>query len=438
MLFIAYVFYCLFLEYQCLPVNLGYQQFSKQSSTIVNGESYRAVDGKFSTDFISPYYGAITNTENQPWYLLLLNRAYLIRTIRILNGKNSPQRINGLIIKTKLTNQTDVDDFESFKYFSRLDKELPASLSATFQSDNLHYAKIILFYLNKTETLNIFEIEVWNLKNIVKHKTASQSTTFSYGTADLAIDGYTDWEFLNGKFCSHTQALKHSWWKVDLYNNHTVFAVKIIGRYGFGFRTRDVSVTVSQIDFDPVVESKSNCGFYEGILPLYTTINCKKWAIGRYVSIFKSSINDNYALSLCEVDVFGDNLNNNLTVQMIIYNKTDYVIKQEVETFDCSNLIKKKFQILNYKLNKIDLKLKGIGIKELCEENNFYLTSSWKNSNDCKLLSTTDGYETERDLYDSCYYECDCFNNYCSSISLIYKANVEFITREIFIFLKIN
>lgn len=412
-------------------VNLAYNQFSNQSSTDTHGNSFQAVDGKFDSVFRHPFYGALTKNEYRPWFILLLDRAYLVKTIRLLGGKSNCQRLTNLFIKTSLTPETFVVDFNKFRIFAYITQEILSSRSLTVCSIEYHYIRTVLMYLDKTEKLNIYELEIYNIDSVATNKNSSQSTRTSFASAN---DGHSNWDYSLGNRCSHTEKVKNSWWKVDLGEDHIVYTISVIGRYNLPHQTRDVKFTVSYDDEDPAMNPTGNCGQYNGNLPTYHTMKCKKWTIGRYLSAYKYTT-DIQPLVLCEVDVFGQRNNKEIESKLIIHNTTEYVILNATMTgVDCNNIAQHKFEIQHYKLKNFMVKMNGIGIKEFCENNDIILTTL---KNTCKLVESIDGYEKERDLLDTCTFECQCLNNsFCEFLSIFYKINKKIPTKEIFIFIQ--
>lgn len=56
--------------------------------------------------FSNPFYGAMTKNDYKPWLIVVFERAYLVRMIRILGRDSFIERLTKLFIKTKLTKET--------------------------------------------------------------------------------------------------------------------------------------------------------------------------------------------------------------------------------------------------------------------------------------------------------------------------------------------
>nr|XP_034307097.1 fucolectin [Crassostrea gigas] len=146
------------------------------------------------------------------------------------------------------------------------------------------------------------------MSNIALGKPAKQSSTFDNNTAKYAVDGNRGTDLIEDR-CSHTgdsDIDTNPWWLVDLQAVYYIKTVRILNRgmdkYGkdVSHRLQNVTVTVG------VTESNVNtlCGFFPGpgTLAQLVVIDCPTSTKGKFVRISKPT----EALTLCEVDVFGD------------------------------------------------------------------------------------------------------------------------------------
>ncbi|CAI9616318.1 unnamed protein product [Staurois parvus] len=92
-------------------------------------------------------------------------------------------------------------------------------------------------------------ISLSSATNIARSGEASQSSTYGgaaskNGLADKAIDGVNDQNWYHG-FCSHTNADRSPWWKVDLKQKHKVNVVVVSSRSDCCLeRTRNLEVRI--------------------------------------------------------------------------------------------------------------------------------------------------------------------------------------------------
>lgn len=423
-----------------MHVNLAFKQFTNQSSTYPEHYSYNCVDGQFDPSFHSGSYGASTNNEYKPWILILFERPYIFQTIRILNRNILERRIGKLFIKSKLNAATyitnDYDDVE-YQTFAYLENHFGAAESATFNKKRHHFAQTVVFYLDKTEYLTLCEVEIYNLRNFAKGKPTEQINQYGVGQPSKAVDGHSQWYYnIVWPKCTHTQFTLHNWWRVDLEKKIIIFAVSIIAR-DFPVRRNDFLIGVSNSSSVPTIEQPQICGRIPGRVPIYSTTRCPKWTVGQYVTIIKYST-DETPLELCEVDVFGEELGEETVLNVILYNHQLYFYQNVTRAKDCRGNTMDIFNITDYNKKSINFKLKGVGLKEACDNYGIFAGTDFDHeTTDCVLSKTNDGYFTERDAYDTCVYDCNCYERKCNSLSIFYKKTFYFITKKIFAFLKI-
>ncbi|CAD5126449.1 unnamed protein product [Dimorphilus gyrociliatus] len=308
-------------------------------------------------------------------------------------------------------------------------------------ADKPHFASTVIFYRKVNDVLNLCQIEIWSLPNIAKNKQATGSSNHpSAPNHAVAINGEVNWVFgRNGLICAHTATQNNPWWKVDLAETSQILAVTIIGRGQHADRLKNLRIAVSKDNVIPTPQLPSVCGYYDGKLPPYLTMRCPKSTIGRYLSAI--IVANSGTLIMCELDVFGYNLNENLILNVIIYNETDYFYIGNVQSKDCNGNIIYTSDISKYKLSIFEIVLKGIDLENNCQKRfiNFMTTFYDKNGqetiNECQLLDSNDGYFTERDMTDECKYLCNCNTFECISLSMIYLSNFQSYYKELFIYL---
>ncbi|CAD5126894.1 unnamed protein product [Dimorphilus gyrociliatus] len=430
---------------QFMHVNLAYKQSTNISSLYETSLVHLAVNGEFNPVYQN--FGRCSHSliENKPWYLILLDKSYIIKTIRILNRATHPEALQNIIIGTQLTKDISVTDFSKYQQFSTISGGVLHSRTVTMHyTEKPHYASSIIIYRNEYGKLTLCQVEMWNLNNIAKDKIASVSSQYnSHAKASNAVDDEVCSLFeQNGLYCIHSEDEIEPWWKVDLEKMSVVYAVTIIGRGEIiSDRLKNLRVAVSTNDETPTPQTSLKCGLYDGPLPLYTTIRCPKSTVGRYLSTTKIFNTNSQALIICEVDVFGFYLDGNFTINTIFYNETNYLYKTNVLTQDCNKHKKATTDISNFQISSFQLTIQGVNIENACKMGVFDLISSFKVDfrefiNDCKLLHAVDGYFTERDMLDTCTYQCNCDINNCQSFSIVYSSNMDMLHKEIFIFFK--
>lgn len=441
--FICFLFVNFIEILQTTHVNIAFKQFTNMSSTDNVYYSYFAVDGAFETQLDGHVGNGIhTNYELRPWFLILFEKPYIFDTIRILNRDANIDRLTKLFIKTKLSPLRYVTDYSDveFKTFAYMENSFGAAQSKTFQLAEPHFAQTIVFYLDKQGILTICEVEIYNLKSLAKGKPTDMLNFTNSIESSRAVDGHTNWYHDRaGLYCSHSKLLLHNWWRVNLEKKSVIYAISIVGRVGFNDRRKNFMMSLSDTEIIPTINPENVCGFIKGNVPIYSTTRCKKWTVGQYLTIIKTSETDTLPLTLCEVDVFGEHLENDMKFTVIFSNGTSYRLENFDKIQDCSGHVKQIINISKYKLEKFKLNLKGVGLKEYCE--NKSISSGVINSVSmelCHLENVIDGYFTDRNADDSCTYECFCPFGKCESFEIYYEQSIQFRTRIIYIFLNTN
>lgn len=431
-----------------VPVNLALKQFTNQSSTLIHNElpliSGAAVDGSFFAHFNSLTLCSHTLRDKLPWFLIVLQKPRVIRQIRILNRYYFHERLSKLFIKTKMKAEHYFTDYDTdFKLFSYMPNTIAAAASESFTQDIPHFARTVLFYIEKTEELAICEIEMWSLKYLTKNNLTEISSSYlDQDNKGKAYDGNSNGDFnIIEVSCSHSKRGKNNWWKVDLQRKFTVFAVSIIGRANFLERLSDINIDVSKENKIPSIEQKPRCGSVLGQAPPSTTINCPKWTVGQYIEIIKFNQSDDEPLTLCEVDIFGYELQQNIRVIFFLFNETISFTRNSTKENDCHGNIKQMIEIFQLKLNSFKVDVKGIGIKQACYENKIIIIASLEengyNINVCQQEEGDDGYFTSPDMFDTCVYYCNIQNRIIHKLSVYVSETDALLAKEIYIFVHI-
>lgn len=447
-----YIFFLVFLHFSRIfsgKINLALNQFANQSSMYIQGDKHfpadGAIDGLFISNLYHGKYCSHTLQNFRPWLLVVLEKARIIRQIRILNRHSSLNRLSQLFIKTKLEAETYVTDYDTnYKVFAHMSELLADSSSKTFISDTPHLARTVLFFLDKNDSLTICEIEMWSIKNIDKNKTTYMNSDYiglSEYTGGYAFDDKSNGEFDYYIKCSHTDNGAHNWWKVDLQKNLTIFVVSVIGRTSYSYRLKDVNIDVADIDRIPFPNQQPKCGKIPGEAPSYFTINCPQWTVGQYVEIIKVNPSDHEALTLCEVDIFGYEIGKKFKFQLFVVNEIAYFIQNSTKEIDCDGMIREIFDISRYNFKSVRIEVKGVGLIETYKKKSFSIVASndkhVKDLNICEMIKEENGYSTSPDMFDICTFNCQIDSKTINLLTIFYRENIDIITKEIYIFLPI-
>lgn len=422
-------------------VNLAYKQFTNTSSTYsLLHKSFLAVDGVFETqDHRTP---GCTHTfyDQNPWLIILLRKQSIIRVIRILNRSAANERLSKLFIKTSLISFTDITDYnKGFQTFAYMNDSFEAGASKTLVSDSFRLAKTILFYLDKRIHLTFCEIEIWCLINIAKRKPVYQrSTSSSNRWANMSVDNHNSGQLQGFPTCSETDEGIYNWWKIDLLAEYIIFAVTTFGARSQSHQLKNISIDVSPIDFVPSLSHQQKCIVHADVVPEYFTFNCLQWTIGRYLSIMKNDPSDNSKLLLCEVDIFGYKVEKGLEIFPIIINETNYNQENYTFTEDCIGNKKVTINISKYKINSINVDLKGVGLMEQCHKERYPIWMGYEKEEskivDCELKGIEDGYFTSAEIFDVCKFTCNDMNvNIIRNIFLYFKSPSDIKAKEIYV-----
>ncbi|KAL1272055.1 hypothetical protein QQF64_031071 [Cirrhinus molitorella] len=139
-------------------------------------------------------------------------------------------------------------------------------------------------------------------KNIALNARVVQSSLYSNGVAEHAVDGNRDTDYGKGS-CTHTNAEFNPWWRADLGNVYSISRVAITNR---GDCCKE-NLRGAQIRIGNNLENDGNDN--ELVATVLTVHDGTKTfefepVNGRYVNIFLPGNNE--VLTLCEVEVFAE------------------------------------------------------------------------------------------------------------------------------------
>ncbi|XDV35094.1 hypothetical protein PO909_005125 [Leuciscus waleckii] len=289
--------------------NLALNGMAVQSSLgHPQGDAQHAVDGNRDSDYKKESC-TITKTEFNPWWRVDLGNVYSVSNVTITNrGDCCKDRLRGAQIRigNKLDNNGN-------------NNELAATIltapngTQTFSFESVNGRYVNIFLPGNDEILTLCEVEVFAVidtpsyicgpRNLALGATAVQSSILSGAGAQRAVDGNRNSLFSLGS-CSHTNADRDPWWRVDLGEKYKVTRVSITN-IGDGSAAR---INGAQIRIGNSLENNGNnneLAVTVVSIPLGETKTFQFQPIkGRYVNIVIPGRNE--YLHMCEVEVFSD------------------------------------------------------------------------------------------------------------------------------------
>lgn len=226
MIFIFVIF--LFLQFENFSttstVNIALYQNYNQASIYSTCNGSHALDG-IPNPLMNDCNCLQTKNDDTPWFIIQLEKLFLIQRIRLLYRNINDRFLQKLFINTKLSSDISNIDLESFRFFAYMGTSILGAKSISFDADNKpHLARIVLFYLDYKKELVLCEVEMWSLNNIGKHKRVMQSGSYGKGPPALSVDDHNQYHYNFG--CSHTTPnTLHSWWRIDLEQENIIYAV---------------------------------------------------------------------------------------------------------------------------------------------------------------------------------------------------------------------
>ncbi|CAM4630601.1 unnamed protein product [Leuciscus chuanchicus] len=269
------------------------------------GDAQHAVDGNRDSDYKKESC-TITKTEFNPWWRVDLGNVYSVSNVTITNrGDCCKDRLRGAQIRigNKLDNNGN-------------NNELAATIltapngTETFSFESVNGRYVNIFLPGNDEILTLCEVEVFAVidtpsyicgpRNLALGATAVQSSILSGAGAQRAVDGNRNSLFSLGS-CSHTNADRDPWWRVDLGEKYKVTRVSITN-IGDGSAAR---INGAQIRIGNSLENNGNNNELAATvvsIPLGETKTFQFQPIkGRYVNIVIPGRNE--YLHMCEVEM---------------------------------------------------------------------------------------------------------------------------------------
>ncbi|XP_070537889.1 uncharacterized protein [Ptychodera flava] len=291
----------------CVPVlrNVALGKPTEHSvPSQVNGTSENAVDGDNATC-------AHTEKQYAPMWSVDLGKTYLVYEIRITHRKTWNPRL----FKSEVLVGSDAMSSDNQVCYTKVQKHQTQAESFTLKcTPNAVAGRYVSIQVKgKEEDMRLCEVQVmavdskyWSLA--FKQK-ASQSSTFAYGSAMKAVDGDKSNNY-NERTCTHTQKEYQPWWKVDLGGEYEIDKVIITNRADCC--DDRLSGAVVRVGNDDVIENNERCGqtVTKGDINQDGEVTVECVLQGRFVSVQLENKTD--YLSLCEVQVFGEDIVDNL------------------------------------------------------------------------------------------------------------------------------
>ncbi len=296
--------------------NLAVNGYASQSSDY--GESICPCPASLAIDR-NPSHGvshgtcSMTNNDyNNSWWLLDMQKEQDVEIVRLTNGDASNQQMSNFEIRVGM-NSTD---FSQNALCFNMSGVAPSRETTNFPCVNVvrgRYVSIQRYFPYDVlgKGLQICEVQIippipdTSMFNIAPYGTASQSSTSSFASASMAIDGFShsDWNKLS---CTHTYN-QLGWWKLDMKQTTTVTLVRLTNRDLAPDRLSNFEI---RIGFDETDFSKNSlCYYMPGIVSNAGTEDfpCLKPTRGRYLTIqriYPLGPSGHKILTICEVEVF--------------------------------------------------------------------------------------------------------------------------------------
>ncbi|XP_069822712.1 uncharacterized protein [Dendropsophus ebraccatus] len=283
-----------------------------------------------------------TNGVMEPWWTVDLKSTMRISSVVITNRDDCcPERINGAEIRigdskkrdnprcAKISSLGSGDTF----YFDCGDMEgRYVSVVIPGRTEYLHLCEVQVFAeplegQRKTIEPTTIEVEKAPMKSQVDKETTvsakrislfhvSQSSTRGEGLAKNAVDKLLTPEDPSSQ-CAVTEEQYEPWWKVKLQHQYKIHSIAITGRRDSYLDGLEIRVGHNDSDW----RHHSICGTVSSIrLGDTFSFNCN-WMVGKFVTIVLP--NRTASISLCEVQVFGQQSESIISWNKDVENKKD-------------------------------------------------------------------------------------------------------------------
>lgn len=424
---ITFLFFYLFyhISYGQNRVNIAPNNELKISDQSCNSFCLKNLtDGIFADDqcvVINP------TPKGESWIRIRFEKGMFIRIIRILTIQNLTQGISGEGIfvtgRVKLYPKGLL-----VKYCGKVrGQSLSPSKIIRCETDP-QFMNDLVIHRNSSHTLKVCEVEVWSFQSIAINSSWIKMANAAGNSVSYLVDGFTVSN--SPSSCSQGSRNLSSWVAIDFQDKVTVYAVSTIGLENKESQLNGSIVGVSDRIDDPIWSegTYTYCGKLSSIPD--NTVRCPKSTIGKYLAIQRKTIAQEF--SICEIDVFGVRKDDELTFSWLV-NTENGIYQYENKNINfCNGKKMNSFNISSYNTTEFKMVIKGINIYESCRyreiipfvnTNNLIkemLNHNWKI---CKYVKGDDGYFTELDMTDTCYFECSCDPNICENMHIALSKN---------------
>ncbi|KAM6936358.1 uncharacterized protein PEZ65_006497 isoform 1-T2 [Lycodopsis pacificus] len=271
------------------------------------GFAHNAIDGNRESNYEAGSC-SVTVEQSYPWWRVDLLESYIVTSITVTNrGDCCEERINGAEIH--IGNSLEYNG--AANPVAGVISHIPPgrSLKITFtRRVEGRYVTVVL--PGSKRILTLCEVEVYGYRaptgeNLALQGKASQSSLYSTGVANNAIDGNraSNW---NQASCTFTNADFNPWWRLDLGKTHKVFSVNITNRKDY----LPQRLNGAQILIGDSLENNGNnnprCAVISSIPGGFTENFQCNGMDGRYINVVIPGRSE--YLTLCEVEVYGSRL----------------------------------------------------------------------------------------------------------------------------------
>ncbi|CAD5126640.1 unnamed protein product [Dimorphilus gyrociliatus] len=434
-IFTCILYFGIIISVSCndLTVNIALNQTNISVSSTSTYEKHNAVDGRFHTGVC--FETEINSVSNQ-WWMITFSKHYFVRSIRILNSQQNANMKNVVF----LTSTYSTFDPEHQKYLFTVCNvitkfiDLFESVTKNCLKGPLYSKSVVVKNRNDNSTLTICEIEIWTLRGIDRNIQTVNGMGDNIQSANND-QSKADWI---GQLCTWSGRVEPTWWMIDLQKQSEIYAVSLINRVGVLDCLGYLKIIVSNNSADPPPWTpEKKCGSIEAG-SFYTTRRCPQNTFGQYLAVFKDVGASELGLTICEIDIFGSSINSSVSVNWVI--KSINSINQPKEKIaSCNVKDSESIDVSENRKEKIVAELKGVSIISSCKQQAFTLIAlSNHDIEDCQLINTANGYYTEVDMLDTCFFECNCKPGYCLRIYLkIFTSKLLSLNRDFFIIVNV-
>ena len=288
------------------PIRNSQGWIATQSSTVLDGDPNRAIDGNTDGAFSN---GSTTHTDFafNSWWQADLGVDQRIESIKLWNRTDCcSDRLSNFYVFVSATDLTGraytniLTDTRVWKY------QVTGQVGNMLEIPAGVVGRYVRVQVADMKHLSLAELQIVSMPNLATGKAASQSSTEFGGDASRAVDGNTTGVY-SANSTTHTSNEGNAWWQADLGTSYQLSSIRLHNRsdccadrlsnfYVFVSSSNLSGRTYANIMADPSVWKYQIAGQAPVILDIPASIS------GRYVRVQLAGSNH---LSLVEVQVFG-------------------------------------------------------------------------------------------------------------------------------------